>query len=345
MEQSNILQQQQQDPSLKGVAGILNMGNTCYANSTIQLLRASPEWNAYCITTDFEELFNKTYDTNHKKVLYEYQDLLKALWSAYKPAYIRPTRFISEIRKVVKDTVYESFGSPMPNDSHEYLVFLLDNFHEALNKKFDYTPVKSDDMVTMAKNGWQEFVSKNNSPVVDIFFGMLRKTIECSSCNNKSYKWEVFNTLKIPCLGYTFLDWIENECKQGEIEGYNCEKCKTKGSAIMYTHLWKLPTNLFITLRRFNYDGRKNMNPSPYKGENISFAKYFADETDDPSKEWNYEIRGISDHHGSHMGGHYIAQLKHTVTGEWWRIDDERCNKIDSPDYGPANYIYLFRKI
>jgi len=340
-------EQQQKDISLKGVVGILNMGNTCYANSTIQLLRASPEWNAYCVSTDFKELFNDTYDTNYKKVLCEYQDVLKALWSAYNPAYIRPARFISEIRKIVQGTVYESFGVPMPNDSHEYLVFLLDNFHEALNKKSEFTPSPNptNDMKVMAENGWMEFLAKNNSTIVDIFFGMMRKTIECVSCKNKSYRWEVFNSLKIPCEGSTFSEWIQNECKQGEIDGYACEKCSTKSTAFIHTHLWKLPSNLFITLRRFNYDGRKNMSQCPYNGEIISLKEFFAEESDDPSKEWNYELRGVSDHHGSHMGGHYSAQFKHPITNEWWWIDDERCNKIDSAKYTGSNYIYLFRKV
>ena len=40
------------DPRTKGVVGLQNMGNTCYANSTIQLLRAVPEWNAFVLRED-----------------------------------------------------------------------------------------------------------------------------------------------------------------------------------------------------------------------------------------------------------------------------------------------------
>jgi ubiquitin C-terminal hydrolase len=335
------------DITQKGVVGILNMGNTCYVNSTIQLLRASPEWNSYCVSTNFNELFNNNIDNNYKRVLYEYQDILKALWTAYKPAYIRPARFISEIKKIVKGTVYESFGIPIPNDSHEYLVYLLDNFHEALNNKSEIEPINNPnmDMNIMAKNGWNEFISKNNSPITDIFFGMTRKTIECESCNNKSYKWEVFNSLKIPCEGISFMEWIQNECKQDQIDGYSCDKCNSKTIAKIYTHLWKLPSNLFITLRRFTFDGRKNMTHCPYNGEHINFKDLFAEESSDESKNWEYKLQGISDHHGSHLGGHYTAQLKHPITQEWWWIDDDKCHKIDEPKYSGSNYIYLFRKV
>lgn len=47
----------------KGVVGLQNMGNTCYANSTLQILRAVPEWSAFSLATDFEKVF----DTLEKK--------------------------------------------------------------------------------------------------------------------------------------------------------------------------------------------------------------------------------------------------------------------------------------
>ena len=119
------------DESLRGVVGIQNMGNTCYCNSTIQILRACHEWNVFCITQDFSHLK----DNNNKKILLAYQDIIKSIWSASKPSYIRPTGFLSEIRKVVKGTVYEMFGQTIPNDSHEFLIYLLDNFHEALKEE------------------------------------------------------------------------------------------------------------------------------------------------------------------------------------------------------------------
>ena len=43
------------NPHHKGVVGLQNMGNTCYANSTIQLLRAVPELNAFVLREDLEE--------------------------------------------------------------------------------------------------------------------------------------------------------------------------------------------------------------------------------------------------------------------------------------------------
>jgi ubiquitin C-terminal hydrolase len=346
------------DVSLKGIVGIQNMGNTCYSNSTLQLIRACPEWSAFCSTQNFtEQLKNLPEDNTYKRILLAYQDILKSLWSAYKPAYVRPMGFISEVRKAVKGTVYEMFGKPIPNDSHEYLVYLLDCFHEAIKKEVPYSekninPDMENDhkMEILAENGWNRFLSKNNSEVVNLFFGMMRKTIHCTKCENNTYQWEVFNSLKIPCEGETFIDWICNEVKESEIEGYHCENCtkltpgNEKHVAKIYSHIWKLPQSLFIVLRRFNWDGRKNTTPCPYSGEDMMFTKFFANESNDPSRNWIYEIRGVSDHHGSHMGGHYTAQFKHPISGEWWWFDDETAFKQDKTRFSSSNYIFYFRR-
>ena len=78
----------EKNPDTKGVVGIQNMGNTCYCNSTIQLLRACSEWDIYCLTHSFTER-----DDSNSRVLLAYQDILKSLWSAHLPAYVRPLGF------------------------------------------------------------------------------------------------------------------------------------------------------------------------------------------------------------------------------------------------------------
>ena len=57
-----------------------------------------------------------------------------------------------------------------------------------------------------------------------------------------------------------------------------------------------------------------------------------------------YELQGVSDHHGTHMGGHYTAQFKHPISKEWWWFDDEQAQKLDYPRFSSSNYIFFFRK-
>jgi ubiquitin C-terminal hydrolase len=322
----------------KGIVGLQNMGNTCYANSTLQILRAVPEWSVFCMTSDFGQVDDNTTPT--VKMLQAYQDILKSLWSASRPAYVRPLGFLSIVQSVVKGTVYQSFGRPEPNDSHEYLIYLLDNFHEALKK-----PTVSGDSDN--EEGWQLWKKKNDTPVVELFFGMTRKTVECSNCGNKNHTYEPFNVFKIPCSGTSFEDWIASELATNELEDYDCIKCRpTRQKAKIHLKLWRLPHALFVALRRFQFDGRKDMRPCPYNGEKITLKRFFAEESTDPSRDYTYEIRGVVDHHGNHMGGHYTAQFCHPQTKKFWWIDDERSQKMDGgPLFGQSTYLLLFRKV
>ena len=342
------------NPDLKGVVGIQNMGNTCYANSTLQLLRACSEWDAFCLSNDFaKQLEHLPEGEPNKRILLAYQDILKSLWSAYQPAYVRPLGFISEVCKAVKGTMYEAFGMPVPNDSHEYLVYLLDHFHEALRITTSYqaqvvpsdaTPTEK--MRILAENGWNKFLANHSSPVVQLFFGMMRKTVECTNCQNRTYQWEVFNSIKVPCDGVTFMEWIEKEVNESsEIEGYACDACKGRHKAVRRSHLWKLPDNLFLTVHRFHYNGHKIQTPCPYQGDQISFQRFFAEESEGAQQSSTYEIRGVSDHHGTHMGGHYTAQFKHPMTQQWWWFDDERARPLSNPQFSASNYIFFFKKL
>jgi ubiquitin C-terminal hydrolase len=341
-------------PEWKGVVGIQNMGNTCYCNTTLQLIRAVPEWTVFCLTHSMaERTKHLPPEDPNRRILLAYQDILSSLWSAHRPAYVRPIGFLNEVRKAVIGTPYEMFAAPVQNDSHEYLVYLLDHFHEAMRTELPYTPVPLPEQATpeqkmriLAHNGWAAYLSKNNSPIVHFFFGMMRKTIQCQTCHTATYQWEVFNTLKIPCEGQTFYEWMEKEANErSEIEGYRCETCKEKRVATLSSHLWHTPSHLFMTLRRFHFNGQKNMTPCPYQGSTLSLQPFFAPESDHESKNYQYEIRGVSDHHGTHMGGHYTAQFKHPLTGQWWIIDDERTYPRPGPEFTASNYIFYFRRV
>lgn len=324
-----------EDVNLKGVVGIQNMGQTCYMNAVLQLLRTCQDWNLFCLKTSFTD----------KKIIMAYKDMLSTLWSAHKPAYVRPLAFLTEIQRSVQNTSYSMFGHAVQNDAHEYMSYLLDQFHEELKVESEYQEQYTDDpklkMQALACNAWNKFVSKNTSEIVRIFFGMMRKMVICSHCNNKTYRWELFNSLKVLCEGETLYDWIRkevNECT--DIAEYKCDTCNAKHPAKKYSHLWKLPQHLFIFIDRFQKEGMKMMTLCPLT-ELLLMSSFFAEEAHMPAA---YELCGIVDHHGHQMhGGHYTAQFKHPISKAWWLFDDEKAHPLDQPHFVSANYILSYR--
>jgi ubiquitin C-terminal hydrolase len=327
------------EADLKGILGIANLGNTCYANSTLQILRACGNWSAHVLSENFTPD-----DRKEMKILLGYKDLLQSLWSASRPGFVRPYGWMNMIRECVKDTVWDMFAMPIQNDAHEFLVYLLDMFHEALKVKS--TNSNSQNKIPSRKM-WNNFMLHNNSKVADLFFGLMKKTVRCETCGRFSDSYEPFNILKIDCLDSDkpFQEWMKNCFKVEELEDYACELCSpTRTKATIHLTLCRIPKNLFICLKRFTPNGRKNMNGVP-EANTVDLNPFF-----EPSCagvtgsgfDSVFQLRGIVDHHGSHMGGHYTAQFCSPLNGHWWWMDDESSLYLPTPRFGASNYMYLY---
>ena len=320
---------------LKGVVGIQNMGNSCYVNTVLQLLRSSPAWSEYCLTNEISP---------DKKVIAAYKDMLSTMWSAYQPAYVRPLAFMAEIRGAVMNTPYAMFAIPMQHDAHEYLAYLIDQFHEEVKTDAVYEETNEQTMDAMAKRAWNLFLFKKTSPLTDIFYGMMRKTVMCSHCATKTYQWEIYNTLKINCKGETLLDWIKAEVNEvTEIEQYKCDTCKGSHPAKKYSHVWSLPKHLFVVIDRFQWNGAKTMTSCPLLME-MDMREWYAEEA--PVTSSIYQLCGMGDHHGAHIhGGHYTSQWKHPLSNDWWLCDDEHMHQLIEPQSTSSAYILSYKQI
>jgi ubiquitin C-terminal hydrolase len=330
-----------------GVCGLFNLGNSCYMNSAIQVLRCIPEWSLMCTELPSKDLEAKEEDSNYKnkKILASYIELTKGMLTA-KNGGCRPFAFRKLIAEYTRDTIYEQFSTRMPCDGHEYMLYLLDNFHEALKKKGP-TPAKKS---SAAVKQWCTLLQKDYSDLNRIFTGLDKITCKCLECGNISTRWETFNMLKFAITedNATIDTMLLNERKPTIVDDYDCDKCKADGrgkSRVEITNLlWRMPPVAFLVVRRFNEYGHKNMDRLLYNGADVTFKKLFDPECDEKSSDWIWEPIGTIDHHGSHMGGHYTAQVKHVLNKKWYLYDDETANKIDKPMFGSHTYILCMRR-
>lgn len=315
--------------SYHGLAGLANIGNTCYANAVIQALRVIPEWSALMERND---VISEDADTTSRKIFLAYQDIARTLWSkeAVRGAICRPMAFWRDVREAVTGTVYESFREPRPQDAHEFLVYLLDQCNEALK-------VKTEDPLFKSLGGFK-------SPVTDLLFGWDKVECICGVCGASSVRYEPFNMLKVG-LNNQITDpaaLFAADRLDEELDGYACEKCApVRTKATIKRSLWHLPKTLFYVLRRFTPDGRKDNTAFHYEGESITFTDHFAEDAPGLRNAVYRPIASI-DHMGMASGGHYVAQVYHPLLHKWFMFDDERSQEQSGPKYSVMTYIIVF---
>lgn len=342
--------------STKGVTGMANMRNTCYMNAVIQALRHNTEISAFFLENRYNQWIDRKPGSPKVELVKSYADLLRSLWSGSRPAYIRPQGFIQSMIPAAIQAGFEQFQVPLQHDSHEFLTFLLDQLHEGMAEEVNIeinrpTPVTEQDYaIQQALEAWKRLFGKQYSPFTEMIYGLLRVTMTCESCKNKSNTWEPFNCLKLPVPAQsetpvTIESMLKEEFKAETIEGYACEKCSpVRTTATRQPSLWRLPRMMSLVLKRFTPDGRKvytNFTMPPE--QSLLFKEYFSPDSPEPSQQQAYECFATVDHHGSSGGGHYNAQAKSPLTEKWHLFDDETASPISEPHYGISTYI-LFLK-
>ena len=108
---------------LKGLSGLSNLGNTCYLNSTMQILNQIHELNQYL--NNVTELNN----INDSALTLEWLILHNLMWK--KNVIISPNRFVHKIRQLSKIKGRDEFSGFEQNDANDYFYFAIECIHNS----------------------------------------------------------------------------------------------------------------------------------------------------------------------------------------------------------------------
>jgi ubiquitin C-terminal hydrolase len=333
----------------KGIVGLTNIGNTCYGNATIQAIRHQVDFTIFLLQGTHKKLLNKKAVTEKTRLLESYIGLVRKLWTGEGGEESTKEFWGNMIPAAIHSGV-DHFRFPVAHDAHEFLVFLLDTFHEALSD--DVTMVVRTDqtkkMTRQALEYWKKSFEHSYSPLVELIFSLQRKSICCQTCQKESVSWETMNMFKVSVPKPTgpepleLLDLMKTDSNEETIDDYHCESCPERTKAILSHSIWRLGNWMIIVLKRIENNG-KRINTPVNIPLTLSFNSLFHKSSTEPSSTQSYELFSTINHHGSAQGGHYTSQAKHPVTGCWAFYDDENTRHIEKPILDPSTYILMYR--
>lgn len=175
--------------------GLNNLGNTCFLNSAVQCLAHVKTLSLFFLTN------HHLYDVNIENPLGNGGRLASAYETSIKDMYFASQKSISpsNLKRAIA-TYAPRFAGCQQHDAQEFLAYLLDGLHEDLNrvcyktqkKKYVEMPdidgkkINSWDMQIKGAEVWDIYRLRNDSLVMDTFYGQFKSTCVCPLCERVS---------------------------------------------------------------------------------------------------------------------------------------------------------------
>jgi ubiquitin C-terminal hydrolase len=339
----------------KGLSGLTNLGNTCFLNATMQVLSHTYELNSFLEMNAYKKKINNKYDS---ALLLEWDELRNLLWK--ENCIVSPFKFVKTVQKLAKIKGQDMFTGFNQNDLPEFLIFVIDCFHNALSREVNMTingkiENEKDEIAVKCFERIKQMYEKEYSEIWKIFYGIHVSVLENASTGEKiSITPEPFFIInlpiplsnKSPSLIDCFDLYVEYELMDGD-NSIQIEGSDEKVSAKKSISFWSLPNILVIDIKRFNISHtintmKKNQVMIDFPLENLDLSKYVIGYD---KNSYIYDLYGVCNHSGSLLGGHYTAFVKN-MNNKWYHYNDTTVSevKIDDQIKTPKAYCFFYRK-
>jgi ubiquitin carboxyl-terminal hydrolase 8 len=337
----------------KGRTGLENLGNTCFLNSSLQVLNHTYELNEFLSSEKYSRLPKANLpDTD---ILNEWNELRNIMWSGN--GIVAPKKFVYNVHKIAKQKNRDLFTGFAQNDMPEFLLFMMDCIHNSICRTVNMRVLgnpssTTDEIAVKCYTALKTIYEKEYSEIMEMFYGMY--VSEIGSIDGKIshfIKPESYFILDLPMIHgnematnlYGCFDlFVRCELLEGDNAWYN-ETTQQKENVRKQITFWNFPNILVISLKRFTPDGRGKINQLvDFPLENLNLSKYVRGYN---AKSFVYDLYGVCNHMGGPAGGHYTSFVKN-ATNEWYHYNDRNVTPITEAAaiVTPMAYCLFYRK-
>ncbi|XP_010523321.1 PREDICTED: ubiquitin carboxyl-terminal hydrolase 17 [Tarenaya hassleriana] len=286
--------------------GLVNCGNSCYANAVLQCLAFTRPLMSYL----FRGLHSKACRKKSWCFVCEFQHLILKVREGESP--LSPIKILSKLQKIAKH-----LGPGRQEDAHEFLRCAVDTMQSVFLKEAD------------AANQFAE-----DTTLIGLTFGgYLHSKIKCMHCRHKSERSELMMDLTVEIEGdigsleEALTQFTAYEVLDGN-NRYYCGRCKSYKKAKKKLMILEAPNILTIVLKRFQSDNFEKLSKRIYFPEVLDIAPYMNSPNDSSPLYSLYAVVVHLDVMNTAYSGHYVCYIK-TLQGEWFRIDDSTVTHVE----------------
>lgn len=333
-----------------GLSGLSNLGNTCFINSTMQIISHTYELNELLNSETFKNKIKNKYDS---ALLVEWDNLRQLLWK--EQCVVSPGKFFKTIQKLAEIKNLDMFTGYSQNDLPEFLLFVINCFHNSVAREIKMTisgvsKNETDNIAIKCFEMVKQTYSKEYSEIWNLFYAVhISEIISLDNGKQLSIKPEPFFIINLPIptdnKSPTIIDcfdkYVEGEILDGDNAWYN-EDINQKVVVKKKISFWSFPNILVIDFKRFNSKNKKNQILITFPLDILDLSKYVVGYK---KNSYNYELYGICNHTGGVLGGHYSSYVKN-ANGKWYHFNDSSVTEINENSLvSPKAYCLFYRKI
>jgi len=334
----------------KGLSGLANLGNTCFINSCMQVLSHTYELNEFLEKESYKKKLKNKVDSI---LIIEWDNLRKIIWSSN--CIISPGKFLKSVQKVAQVKGLEMFTGYSQNDLPEFMLFIIDCFHNSLAREIKMTisgtpENETDKIAIMCFEMIKNMYSKEYSEIWNIFYAVHVSEISNLESGEKlrtspepyfMIDLPIPENNKSPTLIDCFNYYVQGEILEGENAWYN-EETKMKTNIRKRILFWSFPNILVIDFKRFNNRFQKNQILITFPIDNLDLSNYVIGYKKDI---YIYELYGVCNHSGGTQGGHYTAYVKN-ANGKWYHFNDTSVSEVGLIEsiISPKAYVLFYRR-